>query len=303
MYRAGRQKLVLMKWLGLFSVIRLYNIVVIVLAMYLSSIYIFSSETKAIEIIKDPVLFLLVLSSSISIASGYIINAFYDAQKDLINRPNKAILDRMVSQKTKLYIYFSANATVMLLASLVSWRAVVFFAFYIFSIWFYSHKIKKRLFIGNLLASALAVFPFFAIFLYYKSFQAEVFAHAIYLVLIIFTREVTKDLENLKGDLTLNYQTFPVVFGEKVTKSILTLSVLLTFIPAYLLVYSFGVGRMKYFFMAAGLALLSYLLILWRTHTISSYKILHSVLKVIILLGVLSIILIDLKVVGIDSLL
>ena len=31
-------------------------------------------------------------------------------------------------------------------------------------------------------------------------------------------RELVKDLENLKGDLTLDYKTIPVVYGEKVAK-------------------------------------------------------------------------------------
>lgn len=291
----NRQKLLFMKWLGLFSVIRLYNIVVIILAMYLSAIYIFSHASKAIEVIKDPVLLFLVLASAISIASGYIINAFYDAQKDLINRPNKTILDRMVSQKTKLYIYFSANATVVLFASFVSWRAVLFFAFYIFSIWFYSHKVKKRLFAGNLLASALAVFPFFAIFLYYRSYEISVFVHAFYLVTLIFMREVTKDLENIKGDLASGYQTFPVVYGELTTKRILTFVSVVTLLPVYLLVFEFDVGRMVYYFALSVFIIFIFLILLWLKNTQSSYKFLHHLLKFVILLGVLSIALIDLN--------
>lgn len=257
--------------------------------------YIFSHPLKAIEVVKDPVLFILVLASAISIASGYIINAFYDAQKDLINRPQKTILDRMVSQKTKLYIYFSANATVVLLASFVSWRAVLFFGFYIFSIWFYSHKVKRRLFVGNLLASALAVFPFFAIFLYYKSYELSVFVHAFYLVALIFMREVTKDLENIKGDLTSGYQTFPVVYGELITKRILTFVAVITFIPSYLLVFRFDVGRMVYYFGLSGILVLLFLVLLWLTNNQRSYRILHNILKLIILMGVLSIALIDLN--------
>jgi hypothetical protein len=34
---------------------------------------------------------------------------FYDAKKDIINRPKKSYLDRLVSQKTQLQVYFTLN--------------------------------------------------------------------------------------------------------------------------------------------------------------------------------------------------
>jgi len=77
------------------------------------------------------------------IASGYIINNFYDAEKDLINKPRKSMLDRLVSQRFKLTSYFVLNFFAVFAASYVSFRAVFFFSAYIFGIWFYSHKLKK----------------------------------------------------------------------------------------------------------------------------------------------------------------
>src|SRR5574343_655259 len=94
-------KLLLTKILRFFSVVRGYNIPVIALAQYLSAIFILAPEKRALDVILDLNLFLIVLASSLTIASGYIINNFYDAQKDLINRPKKSMLDRLVSQQTK----------------------------------------------------------------------------------------------------------------------------------------------------------------------------------------------------------
>ena len=101
-----KSKLLLLKTLSLFSVVRGYNIPVVVLAQYLSSIFILSPEKRALDVILDWRLFILVFASTLTIASGYIINNFYDSEKDLINRPNKTMLDRLVSQKTKLQVYF-----------------------------------------------------------------------------------------------------------------------------------------------------------------------------------------------------
>ena len=141
----------------MFSVIRGYNIPVIALAQYLSAIFILAPEKRALTVVLDFNLFILVLASSLTIASGYIINSFYDSKKDLINRPNKSQLDRLVRQSTKLRVYFAINFFVATIAFFVSFRAVIFFSVYIFLIWFYSHKIKKQLIVGNLMAAFLAV--------------------------------------------------------------------------------------------------------------------------------------------------
>ena len=116
-------KLVVMKIISLFSVVRGYNIPIIILAQYLSAIFILAPEKRALNVLLDFNLFILVFASALTIASGYIINNFYDSQKDLINRPNKSMLDRLVSQKTKLSVYFTINFIVALMALFVSWRA------------------------------------------------------------------------------------------------------------------------------------------------------------------------------------
>jgi 4-hydroxybenzoate polyprenyltransferase len=115
-----KYKLVALKCISLFSVVRGYNIPIIVLAQYLSAIFILAPEKRALSVLLDFDLFIIVLASSLTIASGYIINNFYDSKKDLINRPNKSMLDRLVSQKTKLQVYFTLNFIVALLAVMVS---------------------------------------------------------------------------------------------------------------------------------------------------------------------------------------
>ena len=68
----------------MFSVVRGYNIPIIILAQYLSAIFILAPEKRALAVLLDFNLFILVLASSLTIASGYIINSFYDSKKDLI---------------------------------------------------------------------------------------------------------------------------------------------------------------------------------------------------------------------------
>lgn len=286
-------RLVLMKILSLFSVVRGYNIPVIALAQYLSAIFILAPERRALDVLCDPNLFLIVLASSLTIASGYIINNFYDAQKDLINRPKKSMLDRLVSQQTKLHVYFGLNILVTLLAFMVSWRAALFFSAYIFLIWFYSHKLKKYPLIGNLTAAFLAVLPFFGILMYYKNFYQVIFAHATFLYLLILTRELIKDLENIKGDLVADYRTIPVMFGERTSKIIITGLTFLTIIPVFLLIEVYDVGYMDMYLYGGMIVIIYFLILLWKAKTQKEYLMLHNVLKFLIVAGVFCIVLID----------
>ena len=195
------QKQLILKLFSLFVVVRGFNLAMIVVAQYITAIFIMSPSQSLSEVLLDRPLFVLIVATVLSIASGYIINNFYDAEKDSINRPQQVTLEKLVSQNTKLMVYFILNLLVVIIASYVSFRAVLFFSVYIFAIWFYSHKIKKRPIIGNLVSAVLTITPFFAIFLYYKNFSSLIFVFGFYLFLILSMRELVKDLSNLKGCL------------------------------------------------------------------------------------------------------
>ncbi|NMH27144.1 geranylgeranylglycerol-phosphate geranylgeranyltransferase [Flavobacterium silvaticum] len=299
-----KNKLFLKKILSLFSVIRGYNIPVIALAQYLSAIFILApQEMPALDVILDVNVFLLVLASSVAIASGYIINNFYDSEKDLINRPRKSMLDRLVSQKTKLYVYFTLNFIAVGLGWLVSWRVALFYALYIFVIWFYSHKLKKYPIVGNISACLLAVAPFFGILLYFakmdkytifRPMQLEIiFSHASFLFLLLLIREMTKDLENLRGDLANNYQTIAVRYGENVSKIAISICAVLTIVPVYILIELYDVGYMDlYFYFCLGF-LMFFVMFLWRSENRTQFLWLHNALKFVIVAGIFCIILID----------
>ncbi|MEO0527347.1 MAG: geranylgeranylglycerol-phosphate geranylgeranyltransferase [Bacteroidota bacterium] len=292
-----KNKLLLLKFLSLFSIVRGYNILMIALAQYLASIYILSPDLPLRKVVFDVNLFIIVLASALVIAGGYIINNFYDAEKDLINKPRKTMLDRLVSQRTKLTTYFILNFLSVLLASYVSFKAVLFFSSYIFGIWFYSHKLKKIPFVGNFVSATLAISPFFAVFVYYKNFETVIFVHAVFLFLLILAREMIKDLENIAGDMAQNYKTIPILYGARLSKTLISILVLLTLGPALLLIYNFDVGYMHIYFIGCIFLLLFFMILLWKSKTKMHYVWLHNILKLIIIVGVFSILLINIDLV------
>ena len=286
----SQKKSILFKFLSIFSVVRFYNILLIVLAQYLTSIFILSDK-KIVDVILDFDLFLLIFCSSISIASGYIINNFYDDEKDLINKPVKHKIDEVVNSSTKLNFYFILNFAVVCFSSLISLRAVLFFSVYIFLLWLYSHKLNRILFINNLFYSILTITPFFAILLYYQNIDYIIIAYALFLFFILLLKDFTKDLKNLTGDFTQNYKTIPVIFGEKFSKIVIAITSLINLILIGNLFLNFSDGYMSIYYIISVLSLLFFILKLFQSTKNSDYLILHNILRFIIALGVLSIML------------
>ena len=286
-----------LKIFSLFSVVRGYNILALVIAQYLAALFIFSPDKSLRTVLLNVNLFFIVLASVCVVASGYIINNFYDKEKDQINRPVKSKIDAYVSQKTKLSIYFLLNFIGVLLSYLVSWKAAFFFAVYIFLIWFYSHKLKKYPIVGLVSATILTILPFFAVFVYYKNFSDIIFVHAIFLFLLLLIRELMKNLENMDGDILVNNQTVAVKYGEVFIKKLSTFLLLLILIPIYFLWQYPEMGWMKYYFYAAGFSLLVFIFLLWNSNTKQRYIILHNLLKLLIFAGIFSLMLIDTSVI------
>lgn len=151
----------------------------------------------------------------------------------------------------------------------------------------------------------MAILPFFAIMLHYylkMSFEeiesngnrlAVIFSHANFVYLLLLIREMIKDLENIKGDLAGGYKTIPIIYGEKTSKIIITALTFATIIPVYFLIDVYDVGYMDlYFYLCLGI-MVFFLNYLWKSETKQNFLLLHNVLKLLIVAGVFSIILIN----------
>ena len=271
--------------------VRGYNVIFIAFAQLVSSIFIFSTSNNILNIILDLNIWLIIFSSSTSISAGYIINNFYDSEKDLINRPLKTLLENEISGKTKLSAYIFLNTLTLFFSVLVSLKALLFFSFYTLVIFIYSIKLSRFLFIRNFLSVVLVITPFFAITVYYKNFSLEIFTHAIFLFFVILIKELIKDLENLKGDFTMNYKTIPVVYGERKAKMFITLYSLFVISTCMNLISNYEIYLMKFYYILSILFFIPFIYLLWNFNHKKYYEILHNSLKILIVAGLFSIIL------------
>ncbi len=285
------QKLLIFKVGALLSMVRWYNIFFLTLSQYLAAIFVLNNYTNWQETLVNPELHFIVFASLFCVAGGYIINNFYDVEKDLINRPNKTVYEKIVKQSTALRLYFLFNVVGALLGALASWRVFIFMSAFIFLLWFYSHKLKKITFLGNVMAALLAVTPFFALFIYYRLENLLIITYVSFILLAIFIREIIKDLEALKGDVIVGYPTLPVKLGIPKTKWLIAFFAFVGAIPAGLIFYKTNFSGISYYIFIGAAGVLFSLLFLAKANQKNHYVWLNHLYRFLIIGGILGLVL------------
>lgn len=282
-------RVAIVKIISLLSLVRWYNILLVASAQFLASVYIINKPEQWKSTLLDGQLFLLVLSSAFLIAAGYIINGFYDSEKDLINKPDVALFNQIVSKPFRLYCYFTFNIVGVFLAFLVNIEIVFFHFLFSFGLWLYSHKFKKMLIIGNLSGTFLSIVPFFSVSIYYHAITPFILLYVGFVFLIELSREIIKDIVAMKGDLIMGYKTLPVSFGIKNTKWILFLLQLLTVSIPFFLYFIKGVSVIMLYFLFSALLISASMGIMILTEEEKNYSIVNAIYKIILLAGIFSI--------------
>ncbi len=287
-----KQRISIVKFIALLSLVRWYNILTVVLAQYLAAIFILNRDSSAIRVLADPLLHITILSSGFIIASGFIINSFYDLEKDTINNPGKVVFNRLITQATCLNFYFLFNTIGMVLSFYVSKRVMLFNFLFSIGLWFYSHKLKKKAFLGNLSATILSVLPFLVVVIYYQEVNYAIFFYVAYIAIIALIREMLKDLVSMKGDEVMNYQSAPILYGVRKTKKILYTLMLLSVVPPILLYFTYAIDLVIIFFTVGTVTVFISAFLLHKATLESHFERINTLYKAIIFVGVLSIMLV-----------
>ena len=202
------------------------------------------------------------------------------------------LLNQLLQPRQQFFFYAISNALSLLLSLWVSVKAFAFFYLHR-RMWLYSHALKKTFWASNVFASLLAITPFFVMGLYFNNLSTWVMFHASYLFLIILIRDLVKDLQNFRGDWVRGYHTVAVTFGIRTTKVIISLLVVLSSVAVFLLLSEKNqLGGMYFYFLLSLPTLLGIVILLWFAQTQKMYLWLHNGLKLLLVAGVASIVLV-----------
>ena len=256
--------------------------------------------------------FLLVLATLCIAAGGNIINDIYDVEIDRINKPEKLIIGKQVSEKAAYNLYIVLNVVGVAIGFYLSniigrpGFSALFIAFSAL-LYLYASYLKGVLLIGNLLISALVAMSLIIVGLYdlmpaitpsNQATQSTIFSiildYALFAFCINFIREIVKDLQDINGDKKGNLNTLPIVLGRKrSTMVVFVLGVLFVFgVIFYMYEYLYQQQLLLIYFLFAIIGPLLYFCIkTWTAKSKRDFQILSVILKLIMLTGLCSIML------------
>ena len=179
--------------------------------------------------------FLLFTSVIITTASGYLINNYYDINSDKIN--NKNIEDLSKTFYGNCYLLHLFTSLLVLFISDLSpgWLNLVIISHIL--VYLYSLKFQHWPVIGNLLVALLSsivlLIPYWltGTFWELENFNLSENLNQIFVIfcfLLTIKREIVKDMEDIQGDLKTGSHTLAIVAGQKFSKIILSILVLIS---------------------------------------------------------------------------
>ncbi|WP_430815317.1 geranylgeranylglycerol-phosphate geranylgeranyltransferase [Carboxylicivirga sp. RSCT41] len=184
---------------------------------------------------------LVVMSTVLLAAAGYIINDYFDIRIDRINKPGKVLIGRHIARRTALFLHVLLTMTGILTGLFIAYvaRKEIYALMYIavpVLLWYYSTTFKRHIVIGNLVISFLTGIVVLLVVSVEFAMLTKVYGEqiirteacstawfyttgfAIFAFLSNFIREIIKDAEDIKGDKAVGCKTLPIALGIKLTK-------------------------------------------------------------------------------------
>lgn len=302
--------------LAFFRLIRTPNLVIIAITQYFIRWFILKPLLSVAGFRVQLNMFefsILVLSTVLIAAAGYIINDYFDRKTDLINRPGRVIVGRLIKRRYAMAFHIIFSLIGIALGVYLSYGigrlslSIVFF-FASGVLWFYSTTYKRELVIGNLIIALLVgivpmlvlLFEFPLLVQHYKlyvlatglNFDFLVFWVASYsgfAFLLTLIREIIKDIEDFEGDFVFGRQTIPIVWGTKIATWIVIVLIAITILPIFYLLVFHLADKISFvyivFFIIVPLIILAFG-VFWA-HQRKQYHFLSQLTKIIMLAGLM----------------
>jgi 4-hydroxybenzoate polyprenyltransferase len=263
-------------------------------------------------------LLLLIAAATLLIAAGgYVINDYFDIKIDRINRPDQLIVSQYISKKSAMRLSIGLSGVGIVCGLVAAWllrSSTIGILFIIIPglLWFYSSSYKRLLIIGNVtiaLLSALSIMMvaianvaqlqlLYGDILSYTTLEHDIYAwvggFSLFAFLLTWIREIVKDLQDQMGDRELECHSMPIVWGNIVTKIVVTALIVLTTVLIgwfwYSLLpfdHSWQSFSTRYIVLAIIIPLWGALWLLWAAKIPSDYRTCQLVLKLTMFLGML----------------
>lgn len=178
------------------------------------------------------ILFFASVAAALVTAAGNIVNDIFDIDTDKISHQDRVLVSGKISKKEVWAEYLLLNCISVIISVSLSVKLIVIVIVTIILLFIYSSTLKKLPLIGNLTIAFLTGLTF----IYGGVAAANPMAAivpAVFALLINLIREIVKDIQDVEGDLKLNYSTFPIKFGVENSRQ------LISFVAIILIAFTF----------------------------------------------------------------
>jgi 4-hydroxybenzoate polyprenyltransferase len=230
------------------------NLVIVAFAQLMTAYFLVETSRKGLPILQDINLYLIILSTVIIAAAGYMINDYYDVKIDYVNKPDEVIVGKGMKRRVVLFLHTLFNFSGVAIGWLVSPRIAVINFLATILLWWYSNSLKRLPFIGNLTVALLTGVSIWIIGYYYQKSELLVLTYAIFAFFLNLIREIIKDIEDRPGDRKHGCRTLPIVIGFRNTKRVIFL-IAICFVCA-IMVVTFKINNLHLFMYFGGLSIL-----------------------------------------------
>ena len=302
--------------IAFFRLIRFQNLFFIALTQclfYYCIILPLSAKSNIVFTFDKIVITLIIIASVCIAAAGYIINDYFDLNIDRVNKPEKLVIETIISRRWAILWHLFLSAIGIVLTGIISSKIhnpflTIFNIIAVLLLWFYSTSYKKQLLTGNIIISLLTSWVIVVLYVIVQplmflnsngvnfSFASTIFKftalYAGFSFIISIIREVVKDLEDRIGDDKYGCKTMPIVWGVQATK-VFIMVWLIVLIAALLIVQIYAIQltwwwAALYGFLFTILPLIIAVKILIKAKNPSDYHKVSSLIKWIMLSGILS---------------
>ncbi|WP_340155342.1 geranylgeranylglycerol-phosphate geranylgeranyltransferase [uncultured Winogradskyella sp.] len=297
------------------NLIRWKNLLMIAIMQYLIKYALllpFSESHGVVTTLSHFNFFLLVLATLLIAAAGYVINDIQDIETDRINKPNKLIINKYISEKDATTLFMVLNIVGVGLGFYLTYsigKTSFFAVFFIASalLYIYSTSLKQIAIVGNAVVSLVVALSILLVGVFelipainasneavQTTFINVIKDYAIFAFMINLVRELVKDLEDIEGDQKAEIETLPVVLGrERANKIVFLISLVpILSITYYVVTYLFKQLPVVGYFLILVIAPLIYASIkLFNAKDKTEYKHISLIYKLVMLSGMLSLLL------------
>jgi 4-hydroxybenzoate polyprenyltransferase len=302
-----------MKFLKAINIVRPINLLILAFTQILCRLSItnvaFLENLGIQPMLSNSYFALLVLSTLLLAAGGYIINDIADIDIDTVNKPEKVIVNKYISEAMAMKLYMTFSFLGLLLGGILAWHVemkqlVMLHVMMVAFLFFYANYLKSKLLIGNLVVAFCAAFSILIIIFFdldhvhdmnegqglvYLGSYAALFCYSFFAFITTLMREIIKDMEDKIGDSDFDCKTVPIVWGDRIAKGIVTGLNLILLLVFSLFILLFVQNQYMKGLVVAVILLIPSLFFQYKLIVAKEkmdYSFLSIVLKVIMILGV-----------------